>query len=165
MDFQQANNLFGGTTAGARNVVCANGTAGLRIISNGNSILGNFIGVGADGTTSLGNAANVDIQTGSNNIIGGVGAGEANIIANGTNAAGVAIRALSGFSGGRGNIVRGNSIFNNISPAPGIDIDADGVTPNDSKDSDTGTNDLQNFPIITNVNQALAPAESAVVTR
>src|SRR6185437_9904063 len=57
-----------------------------------------------------------------------------------------------------GNLIRGNSIFSNgreMPPSSGtinIDLGANGVTPNDAGDSDTGANNLQNFPVITSVN-------------
>ncbi len=43
-----------------------------------------------------------------------------------------------------GNSIRGNSIFDN--GYLGIDLNNDGVTLNDSGDSDVGPNNLQNFP-------------------
>src|SRR5205814_180330 len=43
-----------------------------------------------------------------------------------------------------GNIIRGNSFFNNFNL--GIDLNADGGTSNDSGDGDSGPNNLQNFP-------------------
>src|SRR5262249_1482087 len=46
---------------------------------------------------------------------------------------------------GTGNAVLGNSIFANA--GLGIDLgNADGVTPNDPGDADTGPNNFQNFP-------------------
>jgi len=43
-----------------------------------------------------------------------------------------------------GNRLLSNSIFNN--DGLGIDLSTSGVTANDSGDSDSGPNDLQNFP-------------------
>jgi parallel beta-helix repeat protein len=58
-------------------------------------------------------------------------------------------------SSGSGNLISQNSFFSNgtTADALGIDLDptggfGDGVTLNDSGDSDTGPNDLVNFPII-----------------
>ena len=49
-------NTVGGTAAGARNVISGNGGNGLTIQgTSNNSVIGNDIGVGADGTTVLGN--------------------------------------------------------------------------------------------------------------
>ncbi|MDX2214476.1 MAG: DUF4347 domain-containing protein [Oculatellaceae cyanobacterium bins.114] len=50
-------NTIGGTTAAARNVIAANGDDAISLItqSNGNFIQGNYIGVGTDGATALGN--------------------------------------------------------------------------------------------------------------
>ena len=49
-----------------------------------------------------------------------------------------------------GNVISRNSIFSN--GALGIDLDADGVTPNDlpagNEDVDTGPNELQNTPVL-----------------
>jgi CSLREA domain-containing protein len=57
----------------------------------------------------------------------------------------------SGNEGQVGNHLTQNSIFSNA--GLGINLipqsGADGVTPNDSKDADTGANELQNFPVIT----------------
>jgi 5-hydroxyisourate hydrolase-like protein (transthyretin family) len=45
-----------------------------------------------------------------------------------------------------GNTISANSVFDNS--GLGIDLGNDGVTPNDADDSDTGPNNLQNFPSI-----------------
>jgi len=81
-----------------------------------------------------------------NNTIGGTTAGAGNTIAFNTQD-GVAV-----LSGTR-NAILGNSIFSNT--GLGIDLEPDGVTPNDpdnpdtpaiDPDADTGANNLQNFP-------------------
>ena len=51
-----SGNTIGGTTVGARNVISGNGNDGVLISgASNNAVLFNFIGVGADGTTPLGN--------------------------------------------------------------------------------------------------------------
>jgi hypothetical protein len=110
-------------------------------------IIGNRIGVGADGVTPLGNGQNGLFLSGNDNVIGGTGPGEGNIIAhNGTVSAfysGVRV----GNTGLR-NTIRGNRIYANSQL--GIDLRwPDGVNVNDHCDPDTGGNNLQNYPIIT----------------
>ncbi|MEN8247884.1 MAG: choice-of-anchor D domain-containing protein [Bacteroidota bacterium] len=70
------------------NVISGNSGRGITLnTSSNNFVYGNKIGVGADGTTPIGNNVGVyflTFGTADNNIIGGTGAGEANIIANNT---------------------------------------------------------------------------------
>ena len=136
------NNLVGGTTAAARNLISGNGSVGLDIVNagTGNVVSGNFIGVDIAGTLPLPNAGyGVDIGSGSGNTIGGIAAGAGNVIAF-NSSAGI------GVGSGTGNAIRGNAIRSNS--GLGIDLGKDGVTANDTGDTDTGTNGLQNFPII-----------------
>ncbi len=114
--------------------------------TNSNTIVqGNRIGVGADGVTAMANSgAGILIESaGSTSTIGGTLPGEANSIAyNAGN--GVEIRF-----GGDGHAIRGNSILAN--GGLGIDLNGDGVTPNDllPGDPDLGANNNQNFPVLT----------------
>jgi hypothetical protein len=156
------NNVIGGTTSGARNVISGNDGVGVAIVgggADGNLVLGNFIGTNATGSVDLGNASegiyigegsgfNPPIPgTAANNVIGGTTAGAANIIAFNAQA-GVIVTA----TGTTGNRVRGNSIFSN--GALGLDLSAvpfpaDGVTLNDLGDADAGPNNFQNYPVLT----------------
>jgi len=146
-----SNNLIGGTTATARNIISGNGTGILlqdigttNPITN-NSIKNNFIGTDVGGTVALGNSSRgIFLVAGDNNSIGG-SASEGNLIAF-SNGAGVIIGA------GIGNRITANSIFSNGFAAVGvlgIDLGNNGVTANDTLDGDTGANNLQNFPVIT----------------
>lgn len=151
------NNIIGGSAAGAGNLISGNGTVesglgrgnGITVGSLNNIIKGNLIGTDATGTAPLPNLDN-GISGGRNTIVGGTGAGEANVI------------AFNGFSGitnngpqSTANTYRGNSIHSNgTSGSPfasslGIDLGSFGPTANDTGDSDTGANNLQNFPLIT----------------
>lgn len=83
------NNLVGGTSAGARNVIAGNLADGIAISdvnARSNRIEGNYIGVDVTGTNKLGNGrAGVWVTNAPANIIGSSAAGGGNVIAgNGT---------------------------------------------------------------------------------
>ena len=143
------NNVIGGAEPSARNVIVGNQPAGVQVGGSGslnNRILGNFIGVDADGVTRGANGIGVAISGADGTIVGGVAAGEANWIAlNFGN--GVQV------SPGLFNRIRGNRIFSNNSL--GIDLSPLGVTPNDTDDPDGGPNRLQNFPLLSEANAVL----------
>ncbi|MBU2899391.1 beta strand repeat-containing protein [Maribacter dokdonensis] len=64
---------------------------------------------------------------------------------------------------GASNTISQNSIYANgtVVPSLGIDLGMDGVTLNDNSDSDSGPNNLENFPII---NSAFISGPNLVVT-
>lgn len=143
-----ANNVIGGTAAGAGNVVSGNGHAGINLTGgSGATIEGNLIGLDASGTVAMPNGSFGVLISGAaanNNAIGDVAAGAGNTIAfHVTNVA-----ALHG----TGNSIRGNSIYSGS--ALGIDLNDDGVTANDHCDADVGPNNLQNFPVLTSVDSS-----------
>lgn len=150
--FRASNNLIGGTTADARNVISGNGN-GVIISgesgsegtpSTGNKIQGNFVGTDATGSTALGNTVGVYINNNaSNNTIGGVSGVAGNKIAHNSQA-GVVVQ---NFASTIGNLVMLNSVFSN--GGLGIDLGNNGVTANDAGDDDSGGNTLQNFPVLT----------------
>lgn len=135
---ESSDNLIGGTMPGAGNVI-AGGEVCVELRSWASFVQGNFIGTLADGITAAG-SHNVGVQiSGSNNVIGGTESGSGNTIA-------FAQRIGVGVTGGSGNFIFGNSIFGNN--GIGIDLGGDGVTQNDSGDTDEGANHLQNFPTL-----------------
>jgi CSLREA domain-containing protein len=138
------SNTVGGTAEGAGNVISGNNGDGIFFGGGLNccqTVQGNLIGTASDGATALGNLGNgVWISSGtSSNTIGGSSAGASNVIAfnagDGVNVNGVTA-----------NSIRRNSIHSN--GGLGIDLEPNGVTPNDAGDGDTGSNDLQNFPVL-----------------
>lgn len=110
------DNLIGGTTAQARNVISGNNTSngnnvGVNITgagSTGNRVQGNFIGTTTSGTVALGNGSvGVSINTAASaNVVGGAFAGAGNLIS-GNNLEGVRIAST-------GNQVQGNYIGTDV---------------------------------------------------
>ena len=102
-----ANNIVGGTAAGAANVISGNTVTGVYVQNaTGTVIVGNLIGVGADGVTALGNGQDgVTIESSTNTTIGGTNASARNIISANT------VYGLRIFgSTSTGNLVQGNYI-------------------------------------------------------
>ncbi len=142
-------NVIGGSAAGAGNVISGNGRNGIEfdtISASNNVVQGNLIGVGADGSSPLGNGQNGVLFTNqpARNLVGGTTNGAGNVIAfNGHNGI-----TLASSAGGR-NALLANSIYSNV--GLGIDLGDDGVTLNDATDTDTGPNGFQNFPVLLDV--------------
>jgi len=158
-----SNNLIGGTVPGARNVISGNANYGILLnFATGAVVQGNFIGVDVNGA-ALGNVARgIQVVNSSHDCtIGGTTAGAGNVIA---------------FNGGPGitvfepnqpfhvyNIgIEGNSFYANVAGAgPGIDLQDNNVTQNDSGDGDSGPNNYQNFPLL---NSATSNGGTTAVT-
>jgi len=147
------DNFIGGTAPGAANFVSANLQYGVSLSdagTSGNTVEGNFIGTDITGTNGLGNGtgsfygANVELQSGAtSNFIGGTSPGAGNVIAFSS------VKGVLLFDSATTNdAIRGNSIFGNTNL--GIDLSNAGVILNDTGDADTGPNNLQNYPVITN---------------
>ncbi|HEY6563379.1 MAG TPA: hypothetical protein VIY86_02685, partial [Pirellulaceae bacterium] len=137
------------------NVLSGNLEGGVFIDSSANLVAGNWIGTNIGGTVPLGNGIGVNIQGGSQNLIGGSTLSAGNVIAFNT-IGGVLV------SGGTENAVLGNSVFDNT--GLGLNLaDANdpisGVTPNDAGDGDAGSNNLQNYGVLSS-----ATLDSGVTT-
>ena len=140
------DNIIGGTSAAARNVISGNAEDGVQLggVATNNLVQGNYIGVGSDGVTAIGNLSDgVNITsagTASDNMIGGTESGAGNVIAyNG--AYGVQVTPVTS----TGNSILGNSIHSNTTSG----ISLTGVAGNDLGDTDSGPNNAQNFPVLT----------------
>jgi hypothetical protein len=148
-------NTVGGSAPGAGNRIGGSDSSGIFVqqTSAGSVIQGNFIGTDETGTVRLPNGTyGIRVfQTTGGTTIGGINPGEGNVISN-SGTAGVGVES-SGVA-----TIRGNSIFDNASanPSYGLGIDLlEGTVPghtfNDAGDGDTGSNGLQNYPVITSV--------------
>lgn len=126
------NNILGGTTLAARNIISGNGINGVAFQDAGtsnNRVQGNFIGLAFDGASALGNGVNgvlFDNEDGNgsptNNTIGGTDAGARNIIS-GNGFDGVRIVDV----GTSGNMVFGNFIGTNANGNEDLGNGDDGV--------------------------------------
>jgi CSLREA domain-containing protein len=135
------NNTVGGETPDKRNLLSGNFGSGVLIEDDANRVVGNLIGTHKIAIAQISNGSDgVFISGASDNTIGGTTPGEANTIAF-NQGPGVSV-----LNNGVGNRVLANSIFSNASLA--IDLNRNGVTPNDAGDQDTGANELQNFPVL-----------------
>jgi hypothetical protein len=141
-----ASGPVGGTAAGAGNVISGNGIGILITQGLSNVVVqGNRIGTNAAGTGPLGNGDGIQMNlNGGTTTIGGLAPGAPNVIAYNGNA-GVNVTG----NGGSHNAIRGNSIYSN--GGLGIELGIPGPNSNDPGDADSGSNDLQNFPIIQSV--------------
>jgi subtilisin-like proprotein convertase family protein len=152
------NNIIGGTTVKARNIISGNDNVGIYITesnANNNLIQGNYIGSDVTGTKDLGNTNNgIAILDASNNTVGGTTIEAGNLIfGNGKN--GVFINGSSS----NGNAILSNSISSN--DLLGISLGDNKLTVNDLGDGDTGINNLQNFPELTS---AISGSENTIIT-
>ena len=146
-----SGNTIGGPGPNDLNIIARNSLHGLWIYggANNNIVRGNHIGVGYDGVSNIGNVGDglvigcegggCSANNSNGNTIGGMLEGEGNIVAfNG--AAGISVRS------GVGNRISGNRIFSNLDL--GIDLNPQGVNPNDVGDGDPGPNQSQNYPVL-----------------
>ncbi|TAF51701.1 MAG: DUF4347 domain-containing protein [Oscillatoriales cyanobacterium] len=137
-----SNNIVGGITAGDRNLISGNGSAGVFIdgaTATGNTVLGNFIGTDINGTAKVSNVGfGVAIQNAPNNTIGGNTAGARNIIS-GNNAFGVVILNTPATSNAAtGNRVLGNFIGTDVSGTAKLSNTLTGVLIQDAASNTIG---------------------------
>jgi len=148
--YQSPNNVIGGTGVGQGNVTSGNTSFGIYLVysgANGNLVQGNTIGLNASRSGPVPNGSSgIEFcctgNGGTGNTIGGTVAGAANVISSNTGV-GILMR------GGTGNGILGNSIYGN--GGIGIDLGADGVTPNDGAKPAGQPNLQMDFAVFTSV--------------
>ena len=140
-----SNNLIGGVTAGAGNLISGNSQDGIEIsgsLSLSNQILGNRIGTDVTGANPIANQFyGVLISGAAHTLIGHP------TLAAGANR--IAFNGLTGVEIGEGinNRIQGNAILAN--GEFGIDLGLNGISANDPLDLDGSPNHFQNYPVLT----------------
>ena len=157
------NVVIGGDAPAERNVLSGNNGSGVFIHgpssagATNTTLHGNYIGVGADGTTPVSNGGD-GVVLGNNSSgakVGGTGPGEGNVIAHNTGDG--VWNACRGASTSISHRIVGNSIHSN--GGLGIDLCPDAVSTNDAGDADTlPPNEGQNFPVLTSASPGPATA-------
>ncbi|MFN7965987.1 MAG: CSLREA domain-containing protein [Acidobacteriota bacterium] len=151
-------NTVGGTTNGSGNTISGNGGSGVRVGGGGsssNTVSGNNVGTTAGGIITIvpGNGGSgVILERGAtDNVIGGITGQIPGLCIGPCNRIGYndgdGITIVDDIT--VGNAIRGNTIASN--DRLGIDLGADGVTPNDPTETDVGPNRRQNFPLLERV--------------
>ena len=121
-----ANNVIGGATAGARNVISGNTSTGISIntaSASGNQVSGNIVGANMTGTAALPNGGGgiSFSNAAANNLIGGLTAAHRNLISGNT---GVGVQFNSSSSN---NTIQGNFIGTDATGAAALPNTSDGV--------------------------------------
>jgi hypothetical protein len=165
-----AGNSIGAIVASAnnlldRNYIAASGNEGVQLQGNpvfmgspqGNVLTANIIGLpavqGLDSVQNYGAGVRITAAAIGNRVgvdAKGLIAGNT-IVGNGLNGFGLGSDGDGGISveSGDDNRISGNLVYSNYGLA--IDLGHDGPTPDDATDSDTGANELQNFPLLTGI--------------
>jgi len=147
-----------------RNIISGNGGRAIWLASGaGHIVKGNYIGVAADGTTPIPNYTGIEVNSDSTTI-GGINAGEENIIANNTDE-GIIIFPTNPLLTTNAKIL-GNTMYNNGVSKSSINIyDTSPIafSPNDDGDLDTAVNRGQNHPEIKCVR--LNPSQTNYIVR
>jgi titin len=149
-ELRASNNTFGGQTSATRNVISNNGLQGSKTTngqgcgiyltrSTGNVIEGNYIGVGRDGSTALGNAADgfyVEASANSNTI-GGTVANAGNVISGNGGGGFLSTSGVEIF--GALNVVAANYIGTDATGLTAVGNFGDGVLVNGANNTIGGT--------------------------
>ena len=147
------NNLIGGITPSAANVISGNNNTGVLVLgisATGNVIQGNLIGTNAAGIGALGNSINgIEVNGASNNSIGGTANGSRNLIS-GNGRVGVSIFGSSA----SGNQVLGNYVGTDVNGMADLGNSLYGVEINGAPNNQIGGNVPQAMNVISGNNSA-----------
>jgi hypothetical protein len=120
-----SNNVIGGTSTAARNIISGNDASGVKFMDSGTSsnfVQGNYIGTDVNGMAALANGEGVILSnSATNNTIGGLVAGARNLIS-GNTGSGVFFQNT-----GSGNVIQGNFIGTDATGAAALANGLSGV--------------------------------------
>ena len=156
-----SGHTIGGTSPGDGNVI-AGSEQGIGLGGSNQVVQGNFVGTDATGTLDLGNDTSGLSVSGSDHVIGGIGAGEANTIAFNGSIAGAGVLVS-----GQRVAIRGNKIYETRSASGmglGIDLGPYDILVNDPGDADSGANGFQNYPILLSAGPAAPQGSGTHIT-
>ncbi|MSQ99457.1 MAG: CSLREA domain-containing protein [Xanthomonadales bacterium] len=115
-----SNNVVGGTTDGAGNLIAGAWSSDVFLALGGNLVQGNIIGTDITGTTSMAVGGTGVFIYGTNNVIGGTVAGAGNLISgNGYN--------MVFGAGAKSNTVQGNKIGTNLAGSAAVTGSGTGI--------------------------------------
>lgn len=120
------NNLIGGATANARNIISGNALDGIGLISDfarSNRIEGNFVGTDVTGTNKLQNSfSGIWITNAPGNFIGSAASGGGNVVS-GNQAQGITLFGAGAF----GNVLQGNFVGLDATGTRGLGNGLEGI--------------------------------------
>ncbi|MBV9957437.1 MAG: tandem-95 repeat protein, partial [Acidobacteria bacterium] len=136
------DNVIGGTSPSARNVISGNGSFGINL-SNGiatatatrNLIQGNYIGTNAAGAAALGNGSGVFLNT-NGNTVGGTFAGARNVIS-GNNYNSLTSSGIAACCGANDNLIQGNYIGTDATGTFAVPNAVHGIILNNNANNNT----------------------------
>lgn len=116
------NITVGGTASGAQNVISGNTSTGIALIESSvtNTVQGNYIGLGNDGSTDVGNAGPGLLLGGSGNTVGGSTSNARNIVS-GNGGSGIELGAADS------NTIQGNYVGLNVAGTALVANDGRGI--------------------------------------
>ncbi len=177
------NTVGSDTEPDAGNIISGNTQNGVLLAGSGttgNTVAGNLIGLSVTYTPIPNGAAGVTVFGADNTVIGPTASVPEQLI-DYNEGAGIEVLSSDDVLVGRRNRVRGNdgagiaisgdSSGVNVSAqeihgngGPAIDLDADGHTPNDAGDGDSGPNTLLNYPVITGSSGTVITGTACICT-
>lgn len=127
-----SNNLIGGTTAAARNVIAGNVISGIIVNGTNNTVQGNYVGTNAGGIATIGGGVNgVEISGGStgNTLIGGTSPGAGNLISG---------MSRGIFVSGSGTTIQGNLIGTDVTGTKRLNGSGTGILTSSATNTTVG---------------------------